>query len=315
MSCGPRSPGRSDGERDGVMERIEQSLACRFLPVWALVVLMSSVTAGCAPREGHVATEGSSISSEPTAEIPPSRTDSGSEGGDLVILLAEASAMASTCHITWPEYQMPLFALWPDGCVLVLEKGGSGAGAPVYLEAQLDRQQIDTLRGWIEDADVSSLADFYPQPQTGDTRIMISDATELRLRVRDGRARADVTFALGYPVDDMRLPARLDTFDKQLRTYRPPNAHTFIHDSIEVVVRELARTGVKNRYHPLPAEFSLDGMTEIFGSVEEVHYSTTFRGAAAARIAARINAGEWLYQDDRRSYRIVYRPLLDWPEP
>jgi hypothetical protein len=142
---------------------------------------------------------------------------------------------------------------------------------------------------------------------------MIFDTTELRLRIRNGGARADVTFALGYPTSDLLLPARLDRLDKRLRAYRPPNAHTFVHNSIEVVVREQART--QNTHYPLPAEFSLDKMTEIFRNVDEVRYSKTFSGAEAARIATRIDAGEWLYQDARRSYWLTYRPLLEWPEP
>lgn len=299
------------------MGRIGRFMARRFLPFCALcavVVFVSLVAPGCAPRGGNVADDATGTSSAPTVEVSSSTTTPDPEGSDLVILLAVASSMVSTYQRIWPDYQMPLFALWPDGRVLVLERGGFGA-TPVYLEAQLDRQQLDTLRGWVQEAKVSTLADTYPQPQRGASSIMISDTPEVRLRIRDGDTRAEVIFALGYPINDVLFPARLDTLDKRLRSYRPPNAHTFVHDRIEVVVTERARTGVENTYYPLPAEFSLDGMTEIFRSVDDVLYSKTFGGAEAARIAMRIDAGEWLYQDARRSYWITYRPLLEWPKP
>ncbi len=309
------------GQGLGAVEWRVRLRARWLVVVCALIALVATVAAaGCAPGAGDVTPEPSTTSSAPTEDVPSSTTGSGSgsgsgsEDGDLVILLADAYSMVSTYHIIWPDYQMPVFALWADGRVLVLQTGGWGAGTPVYLEAQLDRQEIDMLRGWIEEADVSTLADVYPQPIPG-VGWSAEDAAQLRLRVREGGARADVVYTLGYTVDDVRLPAHLDTLDRRLRTYRPPNAHTFVHESIEVVVTERARTAVTNTYYPLPAEFSLAGMTEVFRSVEEVRYNKTFTGAEAARIATRIDPGESLYQDDRRSYWISYRPLLEWPEP
>lgn len=297
------------------------SRRCGPVLVAVLVLLAAVVAAGCAPGAGGGTAGSSTTTSLPPADAPSSTTPTGAtvdapEDDTLVIVLAEAFAMASTYHRIWPDYQMPVLALWPDGRILVLEAGSWRAGThPVYLEAQLDRPEIDRLRGWVEEADVATLATEYPQPQTGGTHIVVFDSTGLRLRVRDGDVRADVRYTLGYPIDDVLLPARLDSLDRRLREYRPPNAHAFVHERIEVVVTERARTAVTNTYFPLPAELSLDGMTEIFRSVEEVRYSRTFAGADAARLATRIDAGERLYQDDRRSYWISYRPLLEWPEP
>lgn len=71
----------------------------------------------------------------------------GSRTDDLVILPTAESSQVSTHNILWPDYRMPIFALWPDGRMLLLERGGWGAGTPVYPVAHLDRRQIDRLRG------------------------------------------------------------------------------------------------------------------------------------------------------------------------
>lgn len=59
----------------------------------------------------------------------------------------------------------------------------------------------------------------------------------------------------------------------------------------------------------------MNTMEEAFRNVDEVHYGATYRGEQAGRIAARIDAGETVYVDPQHSYRLVYRPLVDWPTP
>lgn len=198
--------------------------------------------------------------------------------------------------------------------MLVLQRGGWGAGTPVYLEAHLDQPEIDTLRGWVKEAKVSSLADTYPRPLTAFFRRVIgSESSTARLQLRDGAVRTDVTFAV-IPGAGLLYPVRLKTLVDRLRAYRPPDLRTFVHDRIEVILTEDDPTAAKGLY-PLPAEFSLKGMTEIFPFVDQVRYRKTFTGAKAGRIAARVDAGESVYQDATRSYRIEYRPLLEWPKP
>ena len=104
--------------------------------------------------------------------------------GDLVVLLSEVRSMANYYYPIWPDYEDPLFALWPDGRVMVRESGGY-AGPALFIESALDQTEVNEIRSWIEEAALDDLAASYPLPRrSGD--LMIFDLPQWRLQVRDG---------------------------------------------------------------------------------------------------------------------------------
>ena len=233
----------------------------------------------------------------------------------LAVLLTEVRSQTNYYNRYWPGYEEPLFALWQEGRLLVRYKGGFGT-SPWYLEAQLNAEERAQVTGSLAEADVYSLKAGYPRPLMAWTLMRTSDGPVYDLQVGDGTQPAQVTFDLAYPVGDWTYPARLKTIVQRLQTYRPAGAHPFVHQAVEVqvVVRprgEVQATGL----FPLPAEFDLNAMEEVFRNVDEVHYRATYRGEQAGRIAARIDAGEAVYVDTQHSYQLVYRPLVDRPTP
>jgi len=168
----------------------------------------------------------------------------------------------------------------------------------------------------LAEANVFTLKARYPRPLMAWTLMRDSDGPVYDLQVGEGTQRAQVTFDLAYPVGDWAYPARLKMLVQRLQAYRPAGAHPFVHQAVEVqiVVRprgEVQATGL----FPLPAEFALNAMQEVFRNVDEVHYRATYRGEQAGRNAARIDAGETVYVDAQHTYELVYRPLVDWPTP
>ena len=233
----------------------------------------------------------------------------------VAVLLTEVRSQANYNNRFWAGYEEPLFALWPDGRLLVRYKGGLGT-SPWYLEAQLSAEERAQVAGWIAEAGVYSLKARYPRPLMAWTLMGGEDGPVYDLQVGEGTQHAQVTFDLAYPVGDWAYPARLKMLVQRLQAYRPAGAHPFVHQAVEVqiVVRprgEVQATGL----FPLPAEFALNAMQEVFRNVDEVHYRATYRGEQAGRNAARIDAGETVYVDAQHTYELVYRPLVDWPTP
>jgi hypothetical protein len=229
------------------------------------------------------------------------------------VLLTEVHSQASYYNQNWYGYEQPIFALWPNGRMLVREKGGY-ASPPAYLEVQLTGQQTSEVALWLEQARLSSLAASYPH--LGPTQMTMSDATEWRLRAQKGNERTDVSFELGYPVGDDTFPAALDTLVKRLESSRPEGAHPFVSDRIEVYITKRSRkTASATGYFPLPTEFDLEAMEVVSRNEDGVRYRAHYSGKQAELVAARIDAGEWLYVDAEHSYWLQYRPLLDWPSP
>jgi hypothetical protein len=232
-----------------------------------------------------------------------------------VVLLSEAWSQAGYYNgeWAWHDFEAPVFALWPDDRMLVRVDGGYGYSPPQYLEGRLTADQSAEVGQWLREADLTTLEISYPG--TG-TMPATADATECRLQVRDPTKQIDVAFALGYPIGDTTYPERLSTLVKRLLSCRPTGSQPFVPDEIEVFVNERSRDRVPaTGYFPLPAEFDLQAMEEVQRSIEQVTYRAVYRGEEAARIAARIDAGEHLYVSPKRSYWVQYRPLIEWPKP
>ena len=262
----------------------------------------SSVTTGTSVHSASSSTTASAS----TSTVPTEPDDAGDSG--LVVLLGELRSMANYYFPYWKDYESPLFALWPDGWVMVREKGGYSSPA-LYLEAKLDESEIEEIRAWVAEAELDGLEPQYPLP---DRQGGITDLPLWRLVVHDGTARSEVRFEPGYPNADDTYPARLQTLVDRLRGYRHDTLEPFVPREIEVIVVE------RTPYPPgclvsLPDIYDLSQMEEIFRSIEEVHYQKVVWGEEADEIMRRVDAGENLYTDERRSYRVLYRPIVRWP--
>ncbi|MCL5734598.1 MAG: hypothetical protein M1274_03260 [Actinobacteria bacterium] len=300
-------------------------ICCRLAVICApalillLTILALACHSGAVPgSDGRLSTSFTSTSTgEPSSTATP--TGVSNSAGEvtppgLVILLSEVVSMANYYQFGWPGYEEPLFALWPDGRVMVRNSGGYAAPAG-YVQGMLTASEISEIASWLEETELGSLDSKYSLAhQSGKTTIVIFDLPTWRLRVDDGGSKTDLTFEPGYPPGEETYPAPLKKLVERLRSFRPQAGRPFVADSVEVMVEERAPLTVKG-YYPLPGVYDLARMVEVRRTVESVQYKRTYEGAEAAAIAARLNAGEWLYDDGRRSYRVSYRPIVDWPEP
>ncbi len=220
--------------------------------------------------------------------------------------------MANYYYPIWPDYEDPLFALWPDGKVMVREKGGYSSPA-LFIQSELGPTEVNQIRSWVKEARLDGLAISYPLPRrSGD--MMITDLPLWRLQVWEGDVKREITFEPGYPPSDRSYPAALKALVERLTGYRPQAARPFVPTNIDVIVEKRAPITATG-YYPLPKEYDLSQMREILRTVDNVLYQRGFQGDAAAAIVKRIDAGERLYVGENRSYWVRYRPVVDWPEP
>jgi hypothetical protein len=242
-----------------------------------------------------------SVASSATTSVPTSP-----EG--LVILLTENSSQAGYYVDGWQGYNEPLFALWPDFRMMVRVAGGYKGEPPVYEEAMLTLPEVAQLRTWAAAADLSTLKDTYTLAGG------FSDPLVWRLEVGNTQSAKAVTFErYPFPTDEPGYPARLKTFVDQLMNYRPPELKPFIPDRINVLVVE--RAPIKGKTSTLPPEFDPNNMEVASRSVEEVQYQAVFSGEEAAKIRALLDAGQFFYNTERRSYYVYYLPLIELPQP
>lgn len=277
--------------------------------VFLVVAVIVAAALGCGTPDKQ-----SSVSSTLTAPTVVSSTPLvdlvGSD--DFVVLLSEVRSMANYYYPIWSDYEDPLFALWPDGRVMVRESGGYSSPA-VFAQDELGKDEIQEIRSWIGEARLDDLAALYPLPRRSG-EMMITDLPLWRLQLRDGDIKREITFEPGYPPSDRSYPAALKTLVEQLTNYRPQGARPFVPTNIDVIVEERAPITAEG-YYPLPKEYDLSQMQEILRTVDNVLYERGFQGEAAAAIIKRIDAGERLYVGESRSYWVRYRPVVDWPEP
>lgn len=277
---------------------------------------VSSVTTGTTITVGTTVPGVSSSTTgvASTSTVPADLDVAGEEG--FVVFLGELRSMANYYFPYWKDYESPLFALWPDGWVMVREKGGYSSPA-LYLEAKLDEAEIEEIRAWVAEAELDTLEPLYPLPERGGLdstapTVRITDLPLWRLVVRDGTASFEVTFEPGYPNADDTYPVQLQTLVDRLQGYRHDTLVPFAPREIEVIVAERAPYP-PGRLTSLPDLYDLGQMKEIFRSIEEVHYQKIVWGEEAEEIMRRVDAGENLYTDERRSYRVLYRPIVRWP--
>ena len=278
-----------------------------------VVACTSTPSTSSTPPAASGATSSTTLSGTPTSTSTSANITEGSitATGALVILLTEQASTSSYYYPIWgPEYPTPLFALWPDGRMLVKTVGGYGVGPAIYQEAWLSSAEVDELRNRATAARLSTLASTYPVPGK-----VVGKGVHLppwRLQVTNGGTTDTVTFWTDYqPVDDDTYPARLKAFIDQLMSYRTAIAKRFAPDEIEVVVRE--RPQAMRDTSALPAVFDLGHMEEISRTEQEVRHEAIFAGEKAATIRALLDSGRFLYNQAGRSYDIYYRPIVDWP--
>ena len=296
------------------MNRIRTRRATLLFTV-SISLLMTLLLIGCQSGASQSTTALSVTTSVPTS-LPSGTTSVASSTtttttGNLVILLTEVSSQPGYYNRWQGAAPEPLFALWADGSMRVRVAGGYAATPPVYEEAMLTAPEVEQLRGWAAEADLSTLAHTYPLPAKAGG---VTDLSVWRLEVGDGQTASTVTFEkFPYPADEASYPARLRTFVDQLMSYRPPEQRAFVPELIDVLVVE--RAPIKATTSALPPEFDPKNMGVQFRSVEEVRYTAVYDGEEAARVRARLDAGQYFYNTERRSYYVYYMPLVEWPMP
>ncbi len=168
--------------------------------------------------------------------------------------------------------------------------------------------EVAQLRTWAAAADLSTLKDTYTLAGG------FSDPLVWRLEVGNTQSAKAVTFErYPFPTDEPGYPARLKTFVDQLMSYRPPELKPFVPDRIYVLVVE--RAPIKGKTSTLPPEFDPNNMEVASRSVEEVRYQAVYSGEEAAKIRALLDAGQFFYNTERRSYYVYYLPLIELPMP